>query len=90
MQEPTGPSGASGSLEVMKIDGHYDAQADIAWLRFEGYDPAAVVAEDVSTGLRELDPRTGSTVGLECWNASATLRADLLRMLPPPQLGVAV
>ena len=73
----------------MKIDGHYDAQADIAWLRFEDYDPATVVAEQVETGLRELDPRTGTTVGLECWRASTTLPADLLSMLPPPQLGVA-
>lgn len=73
----------------MKIDGHYDAQADIAWLRFEGYDPATVVAEEVEAGLRELDPETGTTVGLEYWHASTTLPADLLGMLPPPQLGVA-
>ncbi len=73
----------------MRIDGHYDAHADIAWLRFEGYDPVTVVAEEVSTGLRELDPATGSTVGLEYWNASTTLPADFLSMLPPPQLGVA-
>jgi uncharacterized protein YuzE len=73
----------------MKIDGHYDAQADIAWLRFEGYDPSAVVAEEVATGLREIDPNTGATVGLEYWHASVSLPADLLSMLPPPQLGVA-
>lgn len=73
----------------MKIDGHYDAEADIAWLRFEGYEPSSVVADEVPTGLRELDPATGSTVGLEYWNASTTLPPDLLRMLPPPQLGVA-
>jgi len=73
----------------MRIDGHYDAKADIAWLRFEGYDPASVVAEEVETGLRELDPSTGETVGLEYWHASQTLPDDLLRMLPPPQLGVA-
>jgi uncharacterized protein YuzE len=73
----------------MKIAGHYDAQADIAWLRFEDYDPANVVAEQVATGLRELDPITGTTVGLEYWHASRTLPADLLSMLPPPQLGVA-
>lgn len=73
----------------MKIDGHYDAEADIAWLRFEGYEPSSVVAEEVPSGLRELDPATGSTVGLEYWNASTTLPPDLLRMLPPPLLGVA-
>ena len=72
----------------MKIEGHYDPQADIAWLRFEHYDPATVVAERFATGLRELDPATGATVGLEYWQASATLPSNLLRMLPPPQAGV--
>jgi hypothetical protein len=28
----------------MRIEGHYDRDADIAWLRFEGYDPSTVVA----------------------------------------------
>jgi uncharacterized protein YuzE len=73
----------------MKIDGHYDRTADIAWLRFEGYDPITVVAEEIETGLREIDPATGEAVGLEYWNASAALPADLLRMLPPPQIGIA-
>ena len=74
----------------MKIDGHYDARADIAWLRFEGYDPSTVVAEEVATGLREVDPSTGATARLlEYWHASVSLPADLLSMLPPPQLGVA-
>lgn len=73
----------------MKIDGHYDAGADIAWLRFEGYDPSTVVAKEIETGLREIDPATGVIVGLEYWQASTTLPADLLQMLPPPQLGVA-
>ena len=73
----------------MRIDGHYDAASDIAWLRFDGYDPAAVVAEEVDHGLREIDPATGRVVGLEYWRASKTLPADLLEMLPPPQLGVA-
>jgi hypothetical protein len=27
----------------MKVDGQYDEKADIAWLRFEDYDPAKVV-----------------------------------------------
>jgi uncharacterized protein YuzE len=82
-------SGAGASLEVVKIDGHYDAAADIAWLRFEGYEPGTVVAEEVPTGLREIDPETGRTIGLEYWNASQTLPEDFLAMLPPPQLGVA-
>jgi hypothetical protein len=43
---------------VMKIDGHYDPQADIAWLRFEGYDPSTVVSEDTDFGLREIAAET--------------------------------
>lgn len=73
----------------MKIDGHYDAEADIAWVRFEGYDPSVVVAEETELGLRELDPRTGEIVGLEFWEASSKLPADFLRMLPPPQIEIA-
>lgn len=73
----------------MTFDGHYDAQADIAWLRLEGYDPSTVVAEQTEAGLREFDPTSGVTVGLEFWRASEALPAELLGMLPPPQLGVA-
>lgn len=73
----------------MKIDGHYDPEADIAWLRFEGFDPATVVSEESAAGLRELDPATGSIVGLEYWHASQALPTELLSMLPPPSVGVA-
>jgi uncharacterized protein YuzE len=72
----------------MKIDGHYDEHADIAWLRFEGYDPSTVVAEEVDFGLRELDPTDKHIVGLEYWRARERLPADLLRMLPAPPVGV--
>ena len=68
----------------MKIDGHYDPEADIAWLRFEGYDPRSVVAEETAFGLREFDPSDDRLVGLEYWNARENLPADLLRMLPAP------
>lgn len=73
----------------MKIDGHYDPQADIAWLRFENYDGETVIAEEVEFGLRELDPSTREVVGLEYWHASRTLPRALLEMLPAPPLGVA-
>jgi uncharacterized protein YuzE len=73
----------------MKIDGHYDERADIAWLRFEGYDPDTVIAEEVEFGLRELDARDRRVVGLEYWQASKELPAELLKMLPAPPLGVA-
>ncbi|HEX4719924.1 MAG TPA: hypothetical protein VH300_15470 [Thermoleophilaceae bacterium] len=73
----------------MKIDGHYDEQADIAWLRFEGYDPASVISEELDFGLRETDPTDRHVVGLEYWHASERLPAELLRMLPAPPVGVA-
>jgi uncharacterized protein YuzE len=73
----------------VKIDGHYDAEADIAWLRFEGYDPATVVAEEAEFGLRELDAADRHLVGLEYWRASQQLPAEFLRMLPAPPLSVA-
>lgn len=74
----------------MNIDGHYDPDADIAWLRFEGYDPKTVVGEEIATGLREIDPSTGRVVGLEYWNASSTLPGELLMLLPPPGVAAAV
>jgi uncharacterized protein YuzE len=73
----------------MKIDGHYDSRADIAWLRFDGYDPATVVAEETDFGLRELLIVDRQLVGLEYWRASERLPADLLAMLPAPPVGVA-
>lgn len=73
----------------MRIDGHYDAGTDIAWVRFEGYDPGTAVAEETDSGLRELDPNTGEVVRLEFWDASSRLPADFLRMLPPPQVEIA-
>jgi mRNA interferase MazF len=77
------------SNEQMRIQGHYDEKADIAWLRFEGYDPGRVVAEEVDFGLRELDADGDRVVGLEYWQASEILPAELLEMLPAPPLGVA-
>lgn len=68
----------------MRIQGHYDPDADIAWLRAEGYDAATVVAEEIDSGLLEIDPPTGRVVGLEYWTASRTLPEELLKMLPPP------
>jgi len=73
----------------MKIDGHYDPDADIAWLRFEGYDAATVVSAETATGLREIDPETGRLVGLEYWQASQTLPSEFLAMLPPPSVATA-
>lgn len=73
----------------MKIDGHYDRDADIAWLRFEGYDGSTVVSEETTWGLRDLDPSTRDVVGLEFWRASESLPGELLAMLPAPPVGVA-
>ena len=73
----------------MRIDGHYDTEADIAWVRCENYNPHTAVAEETDAGLRELDPSTGEIVGVELWQASSKLPADFLRMLPPPQVEIA-
>ncbi len=75
-------------MNAMRIDGHYGARADIAWLRFEDYDPRLVVAEEADFGLRELDPSDHHVVGLEYWQASERLPSDLLGMLPTPPVGV--
>lgn len=72
----------------MRIVGHYDQEADIAWLRFDRYDGATVVSEEVPSGLRELDPASGQLVGLEFWAASTRLPADLLELLPAPSVTV--
>jgi uncharacterized protein YuzE len=73
----------------MRLDGHYDKDADIAWVRVENYDVIRAVAEETSSGLSEVDPSTGLVVGLEFWQASQRLPADLLKMLPPPDVEVA-
>jgi uncharacterized protein YuzE len=73
---------------AMRIEGHYDVEADIAWVRFEGYDPSTAAGEQTDSGLRELDPTTGEVVGLEFWQASQRLPAEFLRMLPPPQVQI--
>jgi uncharacterized protein YuzE len=83
------PSGGRRSIKAMKIDGHYDPESDIAWLRFDGYDPATVIAEETDFGLRELSIPDRQLVGLEYWRASERLPSDLLAMLPAPPVGVA-
>lgn len=77
------------NVPSMRIDGHYDLKSDIAWLRFEDYDPSVVISEEADFGLRELDPANRHLVGLEYWQASKRLPSDLLAMLPAPSVGVA-
>jgi uncharacterized protein YuzE len=72
------------TLEPMRIEGHYDAQADIAWLRFDGYDPKRVVGEETGFGLLEVDPDSRRLWGLEFWRASTRLPNELLSMLENP------
>jgi hypothetical protein len=63
--------------------------ADIAWLRFEGYDPSTAIAEETEFGHHEIDPTDHHLVGLQYWQASKTLPEDLLKMLPSPPITVA-
>jgi uncharacterized protein YuzE len=73
------------------MDGHYDRAADIAWLRLEGWEKDRVRVEETGAGLLERDRTTGRVIGLEFWQASGRLPAELLDALPaPPRQDVAV
>lgn len=74
---------------AVRFEGHYDKDADIAWLRFEGYDGSSAVAEEMEWGLREVDPASGQLVALEFWRASERLPSEFLGMLPPPGVEIA-
>jgi hypothetical protein len=66
------------------VVGHYDLDADIAWLRFDGWDPARIRVEETEFGLCERDAETGRVLGLEYWSASRRLPEELLGALPAP------
>jgi uncharacterized protein YuzE len=66
------------------MDGHYDRQADIAWLRMDGWDADRIRVEEVESGLIERDRDSGRILGLEYWQASKRLPAELLEALPSP------
>lgn len=66
------------------MDGHYDRKVDIAWLRLEGWDKESVRVEHTPSGLVERDLSNGRVVGLEYWEASKRLPAELLDALPSP------
>lgn len=73
------------------MDGHYDRVADIAWLRLDGWEKERVRVEHTATGLLERDRVTGRILGLEYWDASQRLPAELLEALPaPPRHDLAV
>jgi uncharacterized protein YuzE len=73
------------------MDGHYDSATDIAWLRLEGWVKDRVRVEETGSGLVERDRMTGRVIGLEFWQASARLPAELLDALPaPPRRDVAI
>ncbi|HTU80189.1 MAG TPA: hypothetical protein VMF09_15665 [Solirubrobacteraceae bacterium] len=67
----------------MRIDRDCDAEADIAWIRVEGYDPSTAVAEQTDAGLGELDPSTGQIMGLELYALTAPLFQ--VRVQDPPR-----
>jgi DNA-binding CsgD family transcriptional regulator len=49
-----GQNGPHGS-QLIRFDGDYDAQADIAWLRFDGCDPQSRSPRRLGYRFRELD-----------------------------------
>ena len=70
----------------MRLDGQYDARADIAWLRFEDYDAGAAIDEETAPDLmREFDQPTGRTVGVAVKHARQHLPSEFLKMLQEVQ-----
>jgi hypothetical protein len=78
-----GPGGAHCS-KVMTFDGHYDADADVASLRFERYDPATAVPEKTDYGFRELDIAHRKLVGLNTGRPAGTCPLTCWRCCPRP------
>lgn len=72
------------------MDGHYDRDADIAWLRLDGWSADEIQVESTAHGLVERDRGSGRIVGLEYWQASTRLPADLLDALPAPPRNTVV
>ena len=69
----------------MPFDGHYDREADIAWIVLADFDGEHAVGHEEAWGLREVDERTGQLVALEFWRASTQLPSALLDALPAPR-----
>ena len=64
---------------------HYDRDADIAALDLAGFDGAEVIGEPREWGLLLRDRESRRVVGIEFWQASERLPADLLEALPEPR-----
>lgn len=73
----------------MSLYAHYDREADIVLLRLEGAESAQVISEETEFGLRDVDERDGRLVGLELWEASTRLPADLLALMASPGAAAA-
>ena len=65
----------------MRLDGHYDPRADIAWLRFEDYDPQSAVDEESEGRLYTLLRDRLPGVTLVSVGHRSTLRAFHRRTL---------
>jgi uncharacterized protein YuzE len=74
--------GGARRSQVLTIDGEYDPKADIASLRFEGWNSPTAVTEQAEYGFRTIDPATRKLVGVTYWQASQNLPSELLAMLP--------
>jgi len=64
---------------------HYARADDIASLDLRGFEGPRAYGEDHEWGLILRDRETGAVVGLELWQASERLPADLLEALPEPE-----
>jgi hypothetical protein len=79
--------GLLGVDELVGLTLDADAVADIAWVRFENYDPSTAVAEKPTSPCENLTRARGRR-GIGVLGASLKLPADFLRMLAPPQVEV--
>jgi uncharacterized protein YuzE len=61
---------------------YWDREVDIVWIPTGPWTP--VVCEETSWGLVDHDQGTGEVTGLEIWDASKVIPAELLERFPEP------
>lgn len=66
----------------MEPESYYSPEGDIAYIRVRPQRGGRIRSEEQPWGLRDYDRETGELVGLEIWDASATLPGDVIEALP--------
>lgn len=65
----------------MKPSSYYSSEGDIVYIGVRA-PRGPVCTEHDEKGLRDYDAETGELIGVELWNASTTLPAELIEILP--------